>query len=450
LTKRVLCLGRPNTRREIGKEFGITQEWVRQIERGIRRRLFHKRRQLSEQLSVVVKQFRTDIGEGIILEEAKQLLSEAGVTSGATLTFDVSTTLFLYLAGPYHIWNDLLVLSTFVNKLESLRQKFWNHLQQSVLTIEQADELANTLGIHSPDIVNSVLTELQHRYSHLYNLSGGRYAYYPHAVDRAVMYLENEAQPMDVDSLAALCGVSSGGLLNAMSLDDRLVCVDRRTYGLRSWGFKEYEGVVGSIHQALEYFGGRAYLYDVADWITEHFNVSWSSVITYATSHRDFMIEDGMLRTRSSHEAVRGTIEKDIGAVGGCLIIDGHPALRVVIDSQLWRGSGRPIPRAWALKAGLNPGEKLVLGNNGRTLVISWIGNEPALGSMRNLALSDSWPEHGLGFIILADDKLVTVTTPPPPKPSTDANIIASAMNSLFAISHNNQGHPLSGFFGLL
>ncbi len=103
--------------------------------------------------------------------------------------------------------------------------------------------------------------------------------------------------------------------------------------------------------------------------------------------------------------------------------------------------------RAWAWKTGVNPGEKLVLGNDNRTLVLSWVGNEPTLGSMRNLALRDSWPEHGLGFIVLADSELVTVTKPLPPNPSTDAAIAASAMSSLFALSHNNQGHPLSGGF---
>ena len=115
----------------------------------------------------------------------------------------------------------------------------------------------------------------------------------------------------------------------------------------------------GSIRKALAAMGGSGHLEDIADWVTERFDVSWNSVMSYACSHHDFITEKGIVRLRKPDELIDIAVSRDLGEIGDCLEIDGCPTLRVVIDATMWRGSGRPVPRSWATKLGLRPGQKL-------------------------------------------------------------------------------------------
>ena len=449
--QRVFALENPVTLEQLGNTLGLSRERIRQREARLRQRVNVGRRAFCKLLSGEVSRFANQIGEALPQGEALRLLPTpfSGTYSFRKIT--VQLVFFLYLAGPYELWGDLLLQKRLRADVESLRQQSWATLRRKrALTVEDADQFAEQHGITSPDIVNQVLDDLQSEHSNVYDLPCGKYVFEPRASDRAVRTLEERNRPVEIDQLARICGVSSGTLLNAISQDDRIVRLDRSSYGLRQWGAQEYNGIVGSIHKALELMGGSGPLEDVADWVTKHFDVSWNSVISYETSHHDFVTSKGVVRLRKPNEKQSLTDSRELGEVGDCLEMDGCPALRVMIDANLRRGSGRPVPRVWARKVGLFPGRKLSLGTGKSRINLSWVGNEPALGSLRAIASEEGWPQQGVGFLVPDGSELWTTWKHLPPDPLEEASAIARAMSSLFALPEPLQGHPLGGDFWML
>ena len=448
---RLLPLKNPETLETLGSSLGLSRERVRQREARIKRRVETGRGILSDTSLSEVSRFASEIGQGLPHSEALRLLPTpfSGICS---LRNPIpSLSLFLYVAGPYEIWGDLLLQRRLITKIRSLRQQCWSTLRRKgVLTIDDADQFAAQHNVTSPDIVNEVLAHLQSEHTHVYSLPGGKYVFEPRAVDRAVRALNEHGGPLELGQLSHVCEVSSGTLLNAISNDRRIARLDRNTYGLREWGHREYDGIVGSIHKALELMDGSGPLEDVADWVTEHFDVSWNSVINYGTNHHNFVVSNGMLRLRKPSEEPASVDIRTLGEVGDCLEIGGNPTLRVMIDGTLWRGSGRQVPRAWAREVGLRPGCKLRLGKGRGRISVSWVEKEPSLGSLRHLALENGWPQRGVAFLTLAEDELHTSWKPSPPEPSTEPSVIVQAMGSLFALSPPLEGHPLDGDFWVL
>ena len=445
--RRVLALQDKTNLDTLGQDFGFSKEAVRQREAKVERTIVARRIALSKTLSAEVSEFAALVREGLDLNDALRSLP-APLVKEETKQSVTLRRLFLYLAGPYEIWHGLLLRADLTQKAGSLRQKLWTSLQSKrVLTIDTADQCGERFGIQSPDVVNKILETIETEHNHVYVIPGGTYIYLPKAADRAVRALREQDSPLASSQLAQFCGVSQGTLLNAVGNDDRIVRLDRDRYGLTQWNFYEYDGIVGSIHKALEALGDMAPLDKVAEWVTEQFNVEWSSVISYATRHHDFVTSNGKVRRRRNDEGPDWTSSQELGEVGDCLYIDGCPALRVVINANLWRGSGQPVPRAWADKAGVNPGLKKNIGTGHDSVTVSWVGSEPALGSLRALGLKHGWPQEGIGFLILDGDTLVTSWRPSPPEPSKDASKAAIAMNSLFALPEHPNEHPLDGAF---
>lgn len=445
---RVLPLENPETLEALGNSLDLSRERVRQREARIKRRVETGKAILSNTSLDEVSRFATAIGQGLPQNETLQLLPAPFSGVGSLRNPPTSLTLFLYVAGPYELWGDLLLQKRLRARIRSLCQQSWSVLRRKgVLTIDDADRLAAQHGVTSPDVVNEVLTHLQSEHSHVYSLPGGKYVLEPRAADRAVRALTEHGDPLALGQLARVCEVAPGTLLNAISNDSRIARLDRNTYGLKEWGHQEYDGIVGSIHKALELMDGIGPLEDVADWVTEHFDVSWNSVISYGHSHHDFVVSNGMLRLRNPSEEPALVDNRTLGEVGDCLVIGGYPTLRVMIDETMWRGSGRPVPRAWAREIGLRPGCRLMLGRGKGRINVSWVEKEPSLGSVRHLASENGWPQRGVAFLTLAEDDLRTSWKPFPPEPSTEPSTIVQAMGSLFALSVPLQEHPLDGGF---
>ena len=446
-SRRVLALWDRTTLDTLGDELGFSRERVRQREAKVKRRINAQKRVLSGALSAEVAQYAVHAQDGFLLDDAWQslpgFLMDADASQPSTLG-----RLFLYLAGPYEIWHDLLLLAGVRTNVENLSHKLWNSLRDGhALTIEEADQSGHRLGITSPDVVNKVLERIQSKHLHVYTVSGGKYVYLPKAADRAVQELEREMAPLTLDDLAQRCRVSEGTLLNAIGDDERLARLDRNRYGLAYWGSYEYDGIVRAIHKALDEMGGTAHVDAVVEWVTERFDVEWGSIVHYATRHHAFVTSSGMVRRRRSDEEAAWTESRPLGEVGDYLDIDGQPVLRVVIDANLWRGSGQPVPRSWAVRVGLTPGQKMNLGTGQDCVRLSWVGSEPALGSMRSFASANGWPQEGIGFLILDGSNLKSTWRPLPPEPSEDAFQAALAMDSLFALPELSEAHPLGGAF---
>lgn len=446
-SRRVLALGNPATLDSLGNELGFTRERVRQREAKIKRRLNARRMALSGALLAEVSEYAVRAEDGLPLDDAWQSLPRFLMDAG-TGRLSTLGELFLYLAGPYEIWHGLLLRAGAGTRAENLSRKLWNSLRDGhELTIDEVDRTAGRFRITSTNAVDKVLERIQSTHPHVYALPGGRYVFLPKAADRAVQELENRGIPSTLQDLSQRCHVSEGTLLNAIGDDDRLARLDRNKYGLAKWGSAEYDGIVGAIHKALDELGDASPVEDVVEWVTERFEVEWNSVTNYVTRHHAFMTSDGRVRRRRGDEEPAWTGSRQLGEVGSCMDMDGLPVLRVAIDANLWRGSGQPVPRSWAARVGLPPGQRMNIGTGQDRVTLSWVGNEPTVGSLRSFASRNGWPEEGMGFLILDGSTLKSTWRPLPPEPSEDPSKAALAMDSFFALPDRSGGHPLGGAF---
>jgi hypothetical protein len=425
---RFLDLETKTTLNKLGLEFVLTREGIRLLEGKIRKKLFYARSMFPSSLAAAISHFRRKTGTCTKLEEILELLSEAGFPHRTYSDLDDSCRLFLYYAGPYRVWHEYLVTVKTAEKLGGLPRILWKRLKHGDLTMPEANRLGRRAGVSSPQLIAEILSALQANHFHIYHLAGDRWAYKPQIKDRVVMFLEEAGRPLDIRVLADKCGVAPRPLVDKIKSEPRIVRVDRRTYGLREWGNTPYIGIVDAIHRMLEKSGGRARVADIIDKVAKKYSVSKDSVRQYARFHASFILENGLLHARHEEDVNTEPPGLDLGQVSGCLWINSQPALRMPINNRLWKGSGRGIPRAWAAEAGVKPGEKIFLVSIGCGITLSWLGKQPALGSLRKLAIQDRWPRKGFAFIILSATGLTVKHAPLPPEPSNDPKAVIEAI----------------------
>jgi hypothetical protein len=321
-------------------------------------------------------------------------------------------------------------------------------LKERTLTMHEANKIGRRTGVNSPRLLSQILFDLKAKYRDIYHLIDGRWEYKPRVPDRALLFLEEAGHPLEFEVLAEKCRTTYHNLVNRISPDDhQIVRVGRHSYGLRKWGYVPYSGIVGGIHDVLEESGGQAEIEYIVDKVAEQYGVSTESVKQYSKVHRDFILENGLLRVRNSQDLAPGPSLIDLGQVSGCLYISGQPAVRIRINDSLWKGSGWATPKVWASKVGGHPGEKILLGNKDRGVILTWLGKEPSLGSMRKLAFQDGWPNEGFAFIIVSPTGLHTLTMPLPPGPKKDPKVIVKAVSSLFAMPECQEYPPSTPFW---
>ena len=83
-------------------------------------------------------------------------------------------------------------------------------------------------------------------------------------------------------------------------------------------------------------------------------------------------------------------------------MLDGVWHLRVAVDHDLLRGSGRPLPIGAALAAGLEPDLTLGFDFGAGSVVLSWSRSQPSLGSLRATALARGGSDGDVMFLPLS------------------------------------------------
>jgi hypothetical protein len=197
---------------------------------------------------------------------------------------------------------------------------------------------------------------------------------------------------------------SPRSLAQRMREDDRFMRRGKDTYGLREWGGEEYSGILDELEQAIERAGGRAELAELVDRFIVDFDVSANSVRSYANDRHFVRYPDGTITMRGADdpEEVR-TGARPLAETAGAFLLDGVWNLRILVDADVVRGSGRGIRRSIAVAAGLEP--DLVVGftfDDGIEVTFSWRGSQPAIGSVRGIALAHGCVMGDLLFLPLA------------------------------------------------
>jgi len=276
-------------------------------------------------------------------------------------------------------------------------------------TSAQLQELANQYGVVRID-------ELEPLSHHLTDAAGAHRAWLEYCGyvldgeyvftrtqslgDRAAAVLSVDATPLSAQEVLDRTGIERtlGSLKNAMSSDDRFERVDRDRWALAEWGMESYVGIQGLIKQELARSSGKIELETLIETITGKYSVSASSVVTYASA-APFETRDGVVRIARKDRGVRKTPKQTrrLYRRAGCWLY------RVQVTKEHLRGSGSVAPVALAGVLGLVYGETRHLHCTLGPQTISWVGNQPTIGSIRRFLLAEDVELGSEVFLVLYD-----------------------------------------------
>ncbi len=207
--------------------------------------------------------------------------------------------------------------------------------------------------------------------------------------DKAVRLLAAWGEPATPDVLVAAIGGGHDVKATRARLyeDDRVVRAGVSRVGLRAWRLAEYSTTADEIGRELDGRGGAALLDEVVAAVTARFDLREASVRLSATTPL-FVLDGPTLRRRTPADPP--PVVPLVTAAAGCYLLGPDVlAWRVEVTADILRGSGRQLPAAVAGWLGLAPGGRRTLTTAGGPVGMSWPAASvtgPSAGSLRAVA----------------------------------------------------------------
>ena len=394
---RIFCVGSPETLGGLGEELGVTRERVRQVEKRMKEQIEARRSTDARcrHIEHVAARVRRRLGSIASDETMTAALRDA--VSDAVADFKLRRAVLVSLAGPYRTCDGFWQRGS---PVEDARAALSARVDEP-LTDEDISEIFDGLSI-SNEVRLLVIAALP-----LHPFDGRLLVWTGSLADKAHRLLRVHGEAM---SRAELHGAMGGTHVNFRSMltqiqgDTRFRRLGLDRYGLSEWGGEEYTTIVDEIEQAIERRGGKADVDAIVAELVELFGVSAQSVRSYAASRRFHRSADGLLTVAAAGQAGRAIpmapeMDRDL------MFLQGAWTVRVVVDREVLRGSGRPVRSAIAQAAGVWPGGARTIRLAAGTAAISWRGNQPAFGSTRALVEALGCVGGDLLFVPLEDGK---------------------------------------------
>jgi hypothetical protein len=398
LRHRVLTGARkPTTLSALGEHLGVSRERVRQLEAKVVDRVIEGAPPAILALAMGVRDAVGEITTECEVAAAATQMAER--TGDATVSgdLDLRRDLLVHLAGPYVHRGGLWASEAASDQLDLSAARI-----RSLGHGDRADEIVAAIARMTGadehmDMLQGVLG--------VRRLDGHFYGWWGTQTDKAYTVLKAADRPMEFFEVHEGVGLEASprSLAQRLREDHRFMRRGKDTYGLREWGGEEYSGILDELEQAIERAGGRAELDELVDRFTVDFDVSANSVRSYATDRRFVRHPDGSIAMRGADDPEElPTAARPLGETAGAFLLDGVWNLRIPVDADVLRGSGRGIRRSIAVAAGLEP--DLVLGftfDDGVEVTFSWRGSQPAIGSVRGIAIAHACVMGDLLFLPL-------------------------------------------------
>lgn len=386
-----LMAEQPSTLDEIGKEFNITRERVRQIEKALRNEIttlldgeFH----LSERLAAMFE------AEGPILcyATAARIIPELESTvepEGFAILPLISN-----LCSPTFSTSDGWLATPSIDDAVKLVK---TDLPQA------ADEYGVVDLAPSASHANAEQHERETRNFTNWLAYSDVMLYKNHAIlgrtqgDRAAAVLSVEQHPLTTEEIAERINAGNArSLANRLAVDERIMRVDIGTWALREWGLEEYSGIRQEIRERIERNGGSVRLDALVEELSSQFSISPNSVVTYAST-LPFLSSHGVVTL--ADEERYDVPDANPYDVARMFRIPGGWALRITVNAEHARGSGSILPLAIANILHMRFGDTVELDSPLGVQSVYWTGTSVGLGTIRRFVLD--------GMIQVGDEALL-------------------------------------------
>ncbi len=392
----------------LGEEMGLTRERIRQIESAVVKKLDAVLRspqgEALAHLSARLVRTVGPITDETTLHDTGPALVQSSSDDPGAEDLDLRSALLLHLAGPYVDIGGVLLSPRTVDSFVALR----DHLRSLPPGPLSDPELIAQVRSHldSREDLEPRIIELLGLRRYL----DGLLIWHGNQADLAEAILLGFGKPMTMTDLHEAVGfhVNPRSLSARIQGDERFMRRGKDHYGLRSWGGEEYSGIEEELEQAIERAGGAILFEETVAMFVREFGVTENSVRSYAAG-RKFIRQGDNLALRPPDDPVAASGGGPIDMVAGAFCIREHWHLRIDLDHDALRGSGRPIRIAVAVTAGLEPDLTFGVDVDGTTVIFSWSSSQPHLGSIRPLLQLHGCTESDLVFLPLQGPEPRTV-----------------------------------------
>jgi hypothetical protein len=228
-------------------------------------------------------------------------------------------------------------------------------------------------------------------------------------LDRLERLLRLRGKPSTAEELVADLGedLNQRGIKYRLMDDPRFVRINKQSqFALPEWGFDEYTGITDEIAQEIERCGGVADAEHLVRTISSTYGVAETSVRAYLGAPMFIRADNGSVRLRGDLDG-QPPVEVDLPSAADCCLTHAGWGLRVQVDADVLRGSGKAISAAFARQVGVGPGDKTTIPGPESTITVSWPVSSisgPSIGSIRPEAHAlDASPGDLLILVYLAD-----------------------------------------------
>ena len=360
------------TLQELGEQFDVTRERIRQVETKVKRRLAAS---------------LTDVRYAALVAAADRLRDRLGsatpadelVGQFAEYPPDLLDRLILHLAGPYRFDGDWYVLDSLGSFDAAVRSAFESAATDGIAPLDAYRDALSELGVRDEYLDRAIAGDRRLRV-----VEGDVLEWTGSLATKSVLALRRAGSPLLFDELVQFVGPNSEqGMSNQVHADDRIVKVGVNRFALAEWDMDAFEGVVPTMISRLE--AGPREVAMLGEELAVEFGVSPNSVTILASQHPAFLVEHGAVMNRPADRPYEPFT--DLVRTRYCYVIDGVWSWRVPVDRDVLRGSGRMVPEAFGVHLGATPLESGSLDSPVGPIMLSW-RQFPTMGSMRSLARS--------------------------------------------------------------
>lgn len=399
LKTRLYAGKRKRTLQELGLELNVTRERVRQIEGELKKQI-EARLAASENAGVrrAAARLRDQVGGCRRLTDLPERaawgldLQEAPTPEQA-----LHARFLMALAGPWHEHQQWLLHQSWADLPRRTQEELSERLKDGPIPEPEVLALLRAAGV--PEADADVWLRLVCRCR---VIDGLVVEWTGSMADKAAAILQMRGEPLSLEEIAEALGPDTNfrSMINQIQGDERFMRRGLKLYGLRRWGGEEYTTIKEEIEQEIEREGGAATLEHLISTLCSQFGVSEASVRAYSGDAPFIRTPDGRIAVGEGKARYERRAIEDCR---GCFQLGPSWAWRVVVDGEIVRGSGRPVPTAMVQHLGIRPGEVRTMQTPVGEIALRY-GRQATIGSLRRAAAHVGALEGDRLFVVLQSE----------------------------------------------
>lgn len=384
---------------DLGCELSVSRERIRQIEDQIKKKLASLF--ASGDFGVVeraAERLRREVGACIRAEHAPDAVRQAlGLKDAPSQERQLHAQLLASTAGPFEVRDPWIVQAPCSAIEAGTRDRLLQLVEDGPVPLDDVKSALAELGIPG-----SEHGEWLQEICRCREIDGVVVAWTGSMADKAIRILELRGEPLSPEELAEAIGRETNlrSLTGQIQGDPRFLRRGLKLYGLSVWGGEEYTTIQEEIAQEIERQGGAASIEHLVETLCTQFGVAASSVRAYASEPPFVRSASGLVAVANAEVRVDRTPIED---TRGCFRVGTHWSLRIIVDGEILRGSGRSIPPGVLQHLGMRPQDRRYLSTPVGDLLVNY-GRQATIGSLRRAAQSLDCVEGDLLFVVLASD----------------------------------------------